>query len=96
MDKIFAFALVLAVSLGTTALLAASGKRAGQQQTANARLATDGAFRDGLYIGRLTAEQRRPSHPLIGRWSSEKDRTSFAAGYRRGYTEFLARVTNEQ
>jgi hypothetical protein len=95
MDRIFTFALVLAVSFGTTALLASGGTRASRQQTANAQLATDGAFRDGLYIGRLTAAQGRPSHPLIGRWSNEKDRASFVAGYRRGYTEFLARAVNE-
>jgi hypothetical protein len=59
-------------------------------QGSDAQLASDGAFRDGLYIGKLAAGRGRPQHPLTGRWSTEKDRASFAAGYRRGYDDFLA------
>lgn len=95
MDRIIAFAIALAVSLGTTAVLAHSGGRAAQRQDVDAQLSTDGAFRDGLYIGRLTAEQGRSLHPAIGRWSNEKDRASFIADYHRGYREFLAGATNE-
>jgi len=47
--------------------------------------AIDGAFRDGLYVGRLTAESGRASRPPIGRWSTNSDRVSFLAGYRQGY-----------
>lgn len=88
MDKTFTFALALAVCLGTTAMLANGGRAT--PQSADAQMASDGAFRDGLYVGRLAAENGRPLHPQIGRWSSERDRTSFAAGYRRGYGEILA------
>ena len=88
MDKLFTFTLALAMCLGTTAMLAQGGRPTGQ--SAEAQLATDGAFRDGLYVGRFAAENGRPLHPPIGRWSSEHDRTSFAAGYRRGYGDVVA------
>ena len=92
MDKIIAFALALAVGLGTTAVLANSGPAAQQRQREDAQKATDGAFRDGLYVGRLAAESGRPLLPQIGRWSSDRDRTSFIAGYRRGYDDARART----
>jgi hypothetical protein len=91
MDKILTFALALAVSLGTTAVLANSRPAARQRQRDEQR-ATDGAFRDGLYVGRLAAESRRPLSPQIGRWSSDRDRSSFVAGYRRGYDDARART----
>ena len=47
--------------------------------------ATNGSFRDGLYIGRLTAKQGRPNQPPVGRWSNKSDRDSFLAGYRQAY-----------
>ena len=87
MDKIITFAFALAVSLGTTAVLANNGPAAQQRQRADAQRATDGAFRDGLYVGRLAAESRQPLRPQIGRWSSDQDRSSFVAGYRRGYDD---------
>ena len=90
MDKLFTYALAIAVCVGTTALLTNNGRAARQEQSADAPLAADGAFRDGLYVGRLAAEAGRPSHPQVGRWSSERDRVSFAAGYRRGYGDSLA------
>jgi hypothetical protein len=88
MDKIFTFAVAMAVCLGKTALLANSGPAA-RRRSADSYLAADGAFRDGLFVGRLAAESGRPARPLIGRWSSEQDRSAFVAGYRRGYNERL-------
>jgi len=85
MEKVFTYALALAVCAGTTALLANSGRSARHAQTPDAQMSSDGAFRDGLYVGRLTAEGGRPLRPPIGRWSNEQDRASFVAGYRRGY-----------
>jgi len=90
MDKLLTFALVIAVCLGTTAMLANSGRATRERQSANAATASDGAFRDGLYQGRLAAERGRPQRPLVGRWSKERDRASFAAGFQRGYNDFLA------
>lgn len=51
--------------------------------------ALDGAFRDGLFIGSLTAETGLSSRPPVGRWSNHSARASFLAGYHRGYHEVL-------
>ncbi|MFZ0860866.1 MAG: hypothetical protein WCA27_00245 [Candidatus Sulfotelmatobacter sp.] len=93
MDKLFTFALAIAVSLGTTVLLANGDPAARLRQNADWQMAADGAFRDGLYVGRLAAEGGRPLQPQIGRWSSDRDRTSFVAGYRRGYNDVLISAT---
>jgi hypothetical protein len=90
MDKLFTFTLALALCLGTTAMLTNRGLAAGSLRSLEAQRAVDGAFRDGLYVGRLAAEGGRPLRPQIGRWSNERDRASFVAGYRRGYNDFLA------
>ena len=90
MNRIFTFALALAVCFGTTAMLSFSRKPADTHQTLDVQLASDGAFRDGLYVGRLAAQQGRPMHSPVGRWSTEKDRTSFDSGYRRGYSDARA------
>lgn len=90
MNKLFTVALAIGVSMGTSALLANNSHQSKDTQDTVARLALDGAFRDGLYVGRLAAQQGLPMQPLIGRWSSERDRNSFAAGYRFGYAAFLS------
>jgi hypothetical protein len=51
----------------------------------------DGAFRDGLFVGRLAAKRGDAPHVLSGRWSTEADRVSFTEGYVRGYTEVRIR-----
>ena len=85
MDKLFTFAVAIAVSLGTTAMLANSSHA--PQHRADAQLNSDAAFRDGLYVGRLAMERKQLPRPLVGRWSSEKDRATFMAGYWRGYSD---------
>ena len=40
--------------------------------------ATNAAYRDGLYLGKLAAEQGRDSHIASGRWSQENDRAAFS------------------
>lgn len=92
MSKLSAYALAIAVSLGTTAMLANSQRTINADASAEARLAADGAFRDGLYLGRLAAESGGPLRPGIARWSTDQGRATFTAGYRRGYNESLARI----
>jgi hypothetical protein len=48
--------------------------------------AVNGAYRDGLYMGDLSAREHRPVRIPVGRWSSQRDRVLFDAGYRRGYS----------
>jgi hypothetical protein len=47
----------------------------------------DGAFRDGLYQGKLDAENGRKPHLSISRWNTAQDRASFVAGYQQGYQQ---------
>ena len=90
MYRLSTFAMAIAICLGTTAVL--NGSKPVTQPTRNmeANFAADGAFRDGLYLGKLTADRGQPFRPGIGRWSSEQDRAMFTAGYRRGYREVMA------
>ncbi|MCU1302173.1 MAG: hypothetical protein JWQ87_2457 [Candidatus Sulfotelmatobacter sp.] len=91
--SICVFAVVLC--LGATALLANSGQTIQPSEGSEARFAADGAFRDGLYVGRLAAEHGQRLRPAVGRWSTNQDRSMFAAGYRRGYNETLAQLNGE-
>ncbi len=89
MNRFSAIVLAVAVSLGTTAMLSNNSRTTKIAGTSEARFATDGAFRDGLYLGKLAVKSGAASHPAIGRWSREQDRASFVAGYRQGYRQSL-------
>ncbi len=91
MNKAFSMAAAV-LCLGTTALLANSGRTTLRLNDASAQLAIDGAFRDGLYLGKLDADGGRPMRASIARWSAERDRNSFVAGYQRGYNGVLAQA----
>jgi hypothetical protein len=52
--------------------------------------ANDGAYRDGMYLGRLAAQNGEAPRISVGRWSGDEDRASFAAGYEQGYTATMA------
>jgi hypothetical protein len=86
MTKFFSYAAIV-IGLGATASLAISPGAAKPTTSAEVLFATDGAFRDGLYLGKLAAEGGQPARPAIGRWSTAQDRAMFTAGYHRGYSE---------
>ncbi len=90
MSKLFICILAIAMGVGTTELLSNNQRATTPGANAEAGLAADGAFRDGMYLGRLAAQQGQSQRPAVGRWSTDKDRSMFTAGYRRGYTESLA------
>jgi hypothetical protein len=90
MSKLFVCMLAVGVCLGTTAMLSNSKPTSSATANSEARFATDGAFRDGMFLGRLAGERGQPRRPAIGRWSTDQDRSMFAAGYRRGYEKSLA------
>jgi len=96
MSKLPVLALAIAVSLGTTAMLATSQRNLKQPASGEARLAADGAFRDGLYLGKLAAKSSRTLRPAVGRWAAGQDRANFLAGYRRGYSETLAHLERQK
>jgi hypothetical protein len=93
--RFFTYAVIV-IGLSATATLAISPRTAKPSTTAEVLFANDGAFRDGLYLGKLTAKGGQPLHPAIGRWSTDEDRAMFTAGYHRGYNEYLtsARVSS--
>jgi hypothetical protein len=82
---------VIAVSLATSALLSKHARVGVGTSQPDVRMAANGAYRDGLYVGRFAAESGRPERPQIGRWSTVSDRASFAAGYTSGYHESAKR-----
>jgi hypothetical protein len=91
MTRLFTYTAIV-IGLGATATLAVS-PRVVEPGTAEARFAADGAFRDGLYLGKLAAEAGQPARTAVGRWSTEQDRSMFRAGYRRGYNDSLTTDT---
>lgn len=86
MTKLFIYAAIV-TGLSATATLAISPRTVKPDTTADVLFAADGAFRDGLYLGKLAAENGQPARLAIGRWSTDHDRSMFAAGYRRGYNK---------
>ena len=90
MQRLLTYVLAMGFA-GTSAMLVQRDVTRWQKPSADVELTNDAAFRDGLYIGRLAHAANREMRPPIGRWSSEKDRASFAAGYRQGYGEELSR-----
>ena len=84
MTRLFTYAAI--VTLGAAATMAVSPRAANPGNAAASRFANDGAFRDGLYLGKLAADEGKPMSIAIGRWSREQDRAMFTAGYRSGYS----------
>ncbi len=84
------YASVIAFGMVSMSMLYSDRQRNSPAANDNVAQITDGAFRDGLYLGRLAAESGRAPHVAAGRWARAEDRSSFTAGYQRGYTEFLA------
>ena len=82
------FTYVLAIGfVGTGAMLVRQDMAARPGHSVDVQMAGDAAFRDGLYLGKLARTARSPMHPPTGRWSTERDRAAFAAGYRQGYNQ---------
>jgi hypothetical protein len=54
----------------------------------NASQAIDAAFRDGRFLARLDAQNRRKTRIASGRWGTNRDRALFITGYQQGYREF--------
>jgi hypothetical protein len=91
MTRFFSYAVIV-IGMGATATLAISPRTVKPSTSAEVRFAADGAYRDGLYLGKLAAESGQPPRAAVGRWSADQDRLMFAAGYRSGYKESLTRA----
>ncbi len=100
MKRFYLFASMLALFAGTAARLPgarpsassfAGGNSADKNSFGGDRSRhNSGAYRDGLYLGRFTAERGRPRHVVSGRWATTDNRALFAAGYEQGYGESVA------
>jgi hypothetical protein len=90
MNRVSLFASLIALSLGTVSVFHVQRQPNFLSTNENVSQITDGAFRDGLYLGRLAAENGVAPHVVSGRWATEADRASFTAGYQKGYEDFLA------
>ena len=84
MTRLLTYVLAMGC-VGTSAMLVQRDVTTRQKQSADVQLTNDAAYRDGLYLGKLAHAEKRQVRPPIGRWSTEKDRASFAAGYRQGF-----------
>jgi hypothetical protein len=90
LKRISMYASLAVVVLGApTAMLTTRAARMNQVENSDSIQAMDAAFRDGLYLGKLDAQQGRKQHLSIGRWNSAKDRASFTTGYLQGYRQVL-------
>jgi hypothetical protein len=54
-------------------------------------LNTQAAFRDGLYLGTLAAQENRTPHLMNGRWVRHADQSYFELGYRQSYIQTASR-----
>lgn len=87
MKKLTLSALALLVMTASALML-----RGGSVESAAApELAINAAYRDGLYLGKLAAEQGSDSHVSAERWARANDRAAFAAGYEHAYNTQIAK-----
>jgi len=75
---------VLAIAVVGTGTVLVRRDRAMHAETADARLSSDAAYRDGVYLGSMARNDDAAPRPQVGRWSTDADRAMFLAGYRRG------------
>src|SRR6266550_4226740 len=96
MKKLSMFTVVIALCLAAAAMIQ-NGRVSNvlQSSTVDASHTTTGPFRDGLYLGKLAAERGAVPHISSGRWATEADRASFAAGFQQGYHDGRARRTSK-
>lgn len=80
--KVLPYGVVILICLACV-----SAKPPRLQPRGASRVAIEGAYRDGLYIGTLSARDHMPVRVPVGRWSTARDRALFEAGYHLAYSE---------
>ena len=70
MNRVSLFASLIALSLGTVSVFHVQRQPNFLSTNENVSHITDGAFRDGLYLGRLAAENGVAPHVVSGRWAT--------------------------
>ncbi len=71
--------------MGTSGVLFQGVRANSRTNSIEVQNANDAAFRDGLYIGKLSRTEGRAMRPPVGRWSTAQDRASFLRGYQQAY-----------
>jgi hypothetical protein len=86
--RLSVYACIAALPLGAASFMLSNGPtHQARVSNANESHVTDVPFRDGLYLGKLDAENGREQHPSIGRWNTSENRASFKLGYEEGYRQ---------
>jgi hypothetical protein len=88
---IFTIAIALCLGAAVAMIQIDRGSNGWQSSSIQTARATSAPYRDGLYLGKLAAARGGESQISTGRWTTEADRVSFAAGFREGYQAGLAR-----
>jgi hypothetical protein len=92
MKNISLYLLVIVLSVGSAAMVRSAMRTQSPNSGSSSSLETSGAFRDGLYLGKLAAKNGHEPRITGARWSRDEDRAAFREGYERGFTQML----NEQ
>ena len=91
MKTVSMFVIGLALGTGADVALGHGPHRRVDAPGTATRATSDGAsnaaFRDGLYQAKLALQRGSGAHIATGRWRSDQDRASFAAGYQQGLAQ---------
>lgn len=96
MKRLSTFLLTIIVTGAATAIFAPVALHRSYVAASNVNNQTNAAFRDGLFLARLEAENGRKPHLMSGRWSTESDRRLFVAAYLQAYREVRGDSTPEK
>lgn len=77
------YGMTMVAALGMATVLGFT-LRGGSAQVSRVDMASNGAYRDGLYVAKLDEQWGRTAHVRTGRWSTDADRASFLLGYQDG------------
>jgi hypothetical protein len=90
------YIFIIVIAGAATAISATVALHRSHVMAGNVNKQTDAAFRDGLFLARLDAEQGRKPHLTSGRWSTDADRRSFVSAYLQTYREMQGGAASEQ
>jgi|SRR5215469_2740241 len=96
MKRLSLYLLTFVATGAVAVILASMARRPSQDATTIVDDQTDGAFRDGLFLGRLDAEDGRKPHLISGRWITDPDRRLFIAAYVEAYREMTGIAVSER
>jgi len=96
MRRLPEYVFIIVIAGAATAISATVALHRSHVVAGNVNQQTDAAFRDGLFLARLDAEQGRKPHLTSGRWSTDADRRSFVSGYLQAYREMQTGAASER